>query len=95
MYLHRVYSPEFFAIASGRKSTRKIFRQATELIVPIDHEFVGNSTSPPFAPFLCPFYMGISVSLGKRLTGVLWDTHGWKTTKSNSCAKARFVYLLA
>ena len=49
MYFHLVCSPEYFAVASERKSTRKPFREATELIVLIDHEFVGNSTSPPFA----------------------------------------------
>ena len=49
MYFHLVYSPEFFAVAFGRKSTRKLFLQATELMVTMDHEFLGNSTSPPFA----------------------------------------------
>ena len=37
MYLHLVYSPELSAVASGRKSTRKVFRQAAKLMVIIDH----------------------------------------------------------
>ena len=49
VYLHLVYSPDPFAVASRRKLTRKLFRQATELMVLIDHEVVWNSTSPPFA----------------------------------------------
>ena len=49
MYSHLVCSPELLAVASGRKLTRKLFRQAAELMFFIDHEFVGNSTSPSFA----------------------------------------------
>ena len=67
-YFHLVYSPEFFTVAAGKKLTRKVFRQVTELIVTIDHKFVGKSTSPPFALLSYPFHMGISLSLRKRLT---------------------------
>ena len=70
MYLHLVQSLDFFSVASGRKSTRKPFQQATELIILIDHEFIGNSICPPFALPSCPFHDGISLRLGKRLTGV-------------------------
>ena len=73
-YFLLVYSPEFFAVASGRKLTRKLFRQVTELMATKDHEFVGNSTSPPFAFLSYPFHMNISLPLGKRLTRVFWDT---------------------
>ena len=93
MYFHLVYSPEFFAVASGRKSTRKLFRQATELMDFINHEFVGNPTSPPSAFLSCPFQMGISLPLGKRLLGVFWDTHGCEKPKSKSCANTNFVCL--
>ena len=93
MYFHLECSSEFFAVASGRKSTRKLFRQATELMAVIDHEFVGTSTSPPFAFLSCPFHIGISRPLGKRLIGMFWDTHGCEKPKSKSCAIANFVYL--
>ena len=65
MYVHVVCSPEWFAVASGKKTTRNAFHQATELMVLIDHEFVGNSTSPPFAFLSCPFHMGISLAFGE------------------------------
>ena len=82
MYFHLLYSPEFFAVASGRKSTRKRFRQATELMDLLDHEFVGYPTSPPVACLPCPFPMDISLPLKKRLLGVFWDTHGCEKPKS-------------
>ena len=78
MYLHLVRSPEFCAAASGRKSTCNPFRQETELMALIDHEFVGNSTSRPYAFLSCIFHMGTSVPLGKRLIGVFSDTHGFE-----------------
>ena len=93
MCFNLVYSPEFFAAASGRKSTRKIFRQATELIDLIHHVFVGNPTSPPFAFNPCPFHMGVSFPLRKRLLGVFWSTHGCKNPKSKKFANPNFVYL--
>ena len=37
MYFHLVFSPEFFSDACGRKSTRKAFCEATELMATIDH----------------------------------------------------------
>ena len=82
MYFHLVYSRECFAVASGKKLMRKLFRQSTELMDLIDHEFVGNPISPPFALLPCPFHMGISLSLGKRLLVVFWCTDGRKKPKS-------------
>ena len=49
MYFHLVCSPEFFAVASSRKSARKLFRQSLELIVLKDHEFGRNPTFTPYA----------------------------------------------
>ena len=69
MYFRLMYSPEIVMFASGRKSTRKLVRQRTELMVLIDHELVGNSTSSPFAFPSCPFPMGIWLTLGKRGIG--------------------------
>ena len=93
MYFHLVCSPECFALASGKKSTRKLFRQGTELMVLIDHEFVGNSTFPPFAFLSCPFHMVLLPPLEKRLIGVFWDTHGCEKPKSKLCANANLMYL--
>ena len=76
MYFHLVRSREFFAVASGRKLTRKLFRQATELMVLIDHEFVVNPTSLPFAYLSCPLHMSISLPLGKPFIGV-FSGHTW------------------
>ena len=93
MHFHLVYSPECFAVACGRKSTRKLFRQATELMDLIDHEFVGDPTSRPFAFLPCPFHMNILLPLEKRLLRVFWGTHGREKPKSKLCANANFVYL--
>ena len=80
MYFHLLCSAEILAVASGRKSTRKLFRQATKLMVVIDHEFVGNSTSPPFAFLTCPSRMRISLRLGEATCrGVLRHTWVQKT----------------
>ena len=49
MYFHLVCSPEFFAVAFSRKSTRKLFRRSLELMVLKHHEFRQNPTSPPYA----------------------------------------------
>ena len=70
MYFHRVRSPEFFAVASERKSARKLFRQSLELMVLKDHEFGRNPTSPPYVFHPCPFHVGISLCLGKRAMGM-------------------------
>ena len=61
MYFHLVCSPERFAVASERKSARKLFRQSLELMVLKDHEFGWNPTFPPYAFHPCPFHMGISL----------------------------------
>ena len=95
MYFHLVCSPELFAGASGRKLTRKLFCQATEHMVLIDHEFVGNSASPTFAFLSGPSHMDISLPLGKRFIGEFWDTHGYEKPKSKTCTNAKFVYFSA
>ena len=70
MYFHLVCSPEFFAVASSRKSPRKVFRQSRELMVLKDHEFRQNSTSCSYVFHPCPFYVGISLCIGKRAIGM-------------------------
>ena len=66
MYFHLVCSPEIFAVASSRKSTRKLLRRSLELMVLKDHESGRNPTSPPYAFHPCPFHVGISLCIGKR-----------------------------
>ena len=66
MYFHLVCSPEFFAVASSRKSARKLFRQSLELMVLKHHEFGRNPTFPPCAFHPWPFHAGISFCIGKR-----------------------------
>ena len=51
MYFHLVCSPEGFAVASSRKSARKLFRRSLKLMVLKDHEFGRNPTFPPI-PFI-------------------------------------------
>ena len=93
MYFHLVCSAEFFSNAPGVKSTQEVFRQVTELMVAIDHEFLGNPTSLPF-PFLSfPCQMGIWLSLQKRLTRINWAMEGCQRPNFLSCANANFVYL--
>ena len=70
MYFHLVCSPKFSAVASSRKSARKLFRRSLELMVLKDHEFGRNPTSPPFAFHPCPFHVGISFCIGKRATAM-------------------------
>ena len=71
-YCHVVYSPEFFAGASGTKLTCKLFRQITELMGIKDHKFVGSSASLPFALYSYPFHIRISPpSWGAAYKGVL------------------------
>ena len=70
MYFHLVCSPEVFAVASSRKSTRKAFRRSCELMVLKDHEFGRNLTSPPYVFHSCPFHAGISFCIGKRAMAV-------------------------
>ena len=76
MYFHLVCSPEFFAVASSRKSARKLFRRSLELMVLKDHEFGRNPTFPPYAFHPCPFHVGISPCIGKLgngdVLGSLW-----------------------
>ena len=48
MYFHLVCSPEFFAVASSRKSARKLFRRSLKLMVLKDN---AHKTKSP-APFL-------------------------------------------
>ena len=66
MYFHLVCSPEFFAVASSRKSARKPFRRSLELMVLKDHEFGQNPTFPPYAFHPCSFHVAISLCIEKR-----------------------------
>ena len=70
MYYHMVCSPEFFAVASARKSARKVFRRSLELMVLKDHKFGRYCTSPPYAFHPCPFHVSISVCIGKWAIGM-------------------------
>ena len=70
MYFHLVCSPEFFAVAFSRKSTRKAFRRLCELMLLKDHEFARYPTSPAYVFHPCPFHAGISSCLGKRAMAV-------------------------
>ena len=70
MYVHQVCSSEFSAVASSRKSTRKVFRRSREHMVLKDHEFGQNLTSPPYVFHSCPFHVGLSPCLGKRAMGM-------------------------
>ena len=65
------------------------FRQGTKLIVFIDHEFLGNSTSPPITFLSWPIHMDIFPPLKDQLTGVIWDTHGREKPTSKSRANAK------
>ena len=69
MYFYPVYSPEFLIAAFGRKSMRKVFWDATELMVVIYHEFVGKPISPPYTSLSCPFHMGITALIENRPIG--------------------------
>ena len=86
MYFHLVHSPQFFSVAPGRKSTRNILHEVAEPSVPKDNDFVGNSTSPPFASLSYPFKMGRLFSSQKRLTTVFWAMEGFQKPKFLSCA---------
>ena len=70
MYFHLVCSPEFFAVASSRKSARKLFPRSLELMVLKHHEFRQNPTFPPYAFHPCPFHVGILLCIGKRAMAV-------------------------
>ena len=62
-------------------------------MVLIDHEFVADSTSPPFAFLSSPFHMGILLPLRKKFIGVFLDARGCEKPRSEPCANANFVYL--
>ena len=76
MLFHLVYSRKLSAVESRRKLTHKLLRQATELMVTIDHEFVGNSTSPPLAFHFAHLSHGHIASFGeaayKCVLGHIW-----------------------
>ena len=93
MYFHLVCSPEFFAVASSRKSARKLFRQSLELMVLKYHEFGRNPTFLPYAFHPCPFHVGISLCIGKRAMAMLEAAYGFRKPKSFACANAKFVAL--
>ena len=58
MYFHLVCSPEFFAVASMRKSSRKLFRRSLELMVLKDHEFEREPYIPPLCLSSIPLSRG-------------------------------------
>ena len=93
MYFHLVCSPEFFAVASSRKSARKLFRRSLVLMVLKDHEFGQNPTFPPYAFHPSPFHVGISLCIGKRAMAMFQAAYGSRKRKSFACAKANFVAL--
>ena len=66
MYFHLVCSPEILAVASSRKSARKLFRRSLKLMVLKDHEFRQNPTFPPYTFHPWPSHAGISFCIGKR-----------------------------
>ena len=66
MYFYLVRSPEYFAVASSRKSARKLFRRSLELMVLKDHEFGRNPIFPPHAFHPWPLHVSISLCMGKR-----------------------------
>ena len=66
MYFHLVCSPEFFAVASARKSARKVLRRSLKLMDLKNHEFGRYPTSPAYAFYPCPLHVGISLCIGKR-----------------------------
>ena len=71
MYFHLVCSPQFFVVASERKSARKLICRSLELMVLKDHEFRWNPpTFPPYAFHSCPSHVGISLCMGKRAIGM-------------------------
>ena len=84
---------EFFAVASDRKSARKLLRRSLELMVLKDHEFGRNLTSPPYVSHSCPSSVGISLCIGKRAIGMFEAAYGFRKPKSFACANAHFVAL--
>ena len=70
MYFHLVCSPEFFAVASARKSAREVLRRSLELMVLKDHEFGQYPTSPPYGFHPCTLRVGISLCIGERAIGM-------------------------
>ena len=63
----------FLVLSSGvftRISARKLFRQSLKLLVLKDHDFGRNPTFPPYAFHPCPFYVGISLCIGKGAIGM-------------------------
>ena len=95
MYFHLLCSPEFFAVASARKSARKLFRLSLEFMVLKDHEFGRYFTSPPNAFHPYPFHVGISLCIGKWGIGMHEASYGCRKPKSLACANANFVFLRA
>ena len=91
MYFHLVCSPEFFAVASSRRSARKLFRRSLKLMVLKDDEFGRNRTFTPYAFHPCPFHVGILLCIGKRAMGMFQAAYGFRKPKSFACANANFV----
>ena len=93
MYFHLVCSPEFFAVASARKSARKVFRRLLELMDLKDHEFGRHPTSSPYAFHPCPLHVGISLCIGNRAIGMFEAACGCCKPRLLACANANFVCL--
>ena len=91
MHFHLVCSPEFFAVASARKSVRKVFRRSLELMDLKDHEFGRHPTSPPYAFHPRPPHVGISLCIGKRAIGMFEAECGCCKPRLLACANANFV----
>ena len=76
MYFHLVCSPEFFAVAFSRKSTRKAFRRSCELMLLNDHEFRTEPYISPLCPSSMPLSRGHIILLRKAgnggVLGSLW-----------------------
>ena len=77
MYFHLVCSPEFFAVASSKKSTRKVFHRSRELMVLKDHEFGRNLTSPPMSFIHAPFMWAYHFAWGRGQWGCFRQPMGF------------------
>ena len=70
MYFHLVCSPEFFAVASSRKSARKLSVDRWNSWFSRTMSWDRNPTFPPYAFHPWPFHAGISFCIGKRAMAV-------------------------
>ena len=77
MYCHLVCSPELFAVASSRKSTRKVFRRSRELMVLKDHEFDETLHPSPMSFFHAPFMWAYHFAWGRGQWGCFRQPMGF------------------